>query len=72
MASPPCNQCSTLRDQIALLRQRLAVITTGVRATVQLIDQQTETPTMPRRDLIPAVHNRLTYVLDLAEGKRVR
>jgi hypothetical protein len=71
MSSPPCNQCSHLRDQIALLRQRLAAITTGVRATVLLIDQQTEQPTMPRRHLIPAIENRLTYVLDLAEGKRV-
>jgi hypothetical protein len=71
MASPPCNQCSNLRDQIAFLRQRLAVVTTGVRATVLLIDQQTEQPTMPRRHLIPAIQNRLIYVLDLAEGKRV-
>jgi hypothetical protein len=78
MASPPCNQCPRLRSQIthlehqlAFLRQVLADTTAGVRATVEFIDQQDTDPTMSRRIVVPAIHNWLTYVLDVAEGKRV-
>ena len=76
MATPSCNQCPSLRAQVNdltrrvdFLRRTLAALRGGVRATVEFIDQEQAEPTMPRRTVIPSIQNRLTYALDLAEGK---
>lgn len=84
MASQSCSQCPTLRQtiakqqaqinqltkQISYLRQRLSFLIGAIRAAVEFIGQELTEPTMPRRNLLPAVQNRLTYALDVVEGKR--
>ncbi len=83
MAAPTCDTCPQLRREIAalqnlvrdlnrrieFLRRWLAWVLAGVRATCEFIDREQAEPTMPRRQLVPAIHTRLTYVADTAEGK---
>ena len=78
-----CEQCPHLRAQIAELKRivaaqqrqieflqaRLGELLGGVKATVTFIEQETDQPSMPRRQMIGAVHARLTYCIDLAEGR---
>jgi hypothetical protein len=77
MASPPCNQCLRLRAQVsdltrqvAFLRQRLALVIGGLRATTAFIDTEQSNPTIARRLLVPAIDARITHVLDIAECRR--
>ena len=80
-----CAQCPTLRAQVAqqqqviahlrdrveYLQQQIGFLAGGVRATVEFIDREASEPTMPRRQLLPGVHQRLTYLLDRTDGRRV-
>jgi hypothetical protein len=84
MASQSCSQCPALRHtivhqqsqinqltkQISYLRQRLAFLVGAVRATAEFIGQELTEPTMPRKKMLPAVTNRLTYALATVEGRR--
>ena len=84
MASQSCQQCPTLRQtiatqqaqitrltkQIGYLRERLAFLLGAVRATAEFIGQELTEPTMPRRNVLPAVQSRLTYAIDTVEGRR--
>ncbi|GGK09554.1 hypothetical protein GCM10010123_44290 [Pilimelia anulata] len=79
----PCGVCPALRAHIhvltvanvqlnaalAHLQQLFAAVVGGVRATVVFVEKEIEQPTMPRRELIPAVVLRLTHVVDIAEGR---
>ena len=78
-----CGQCPALRARIAqlegvvaqqqrtiaYLRNLLAHLVGAVRATVEFIEQEIQQPTMQRRQMIGALHARLTYTIDLAEGR---
>jgi hypothetical protein len=82
--SGDCTSCPQLRRQVAeltatvrrqhrlieFLRRVLAQLIGGVRSTLTFIEQEQDTPTMARRDVPPAIHARLTYVADTAEGQR--
>ena len=76
MATPACSQCSRLQGQVSdltrqvtFLRNRLALVIGGLRATSDFIDSEQATPTVSRRLLLPAIDARIVHVLDLAEGK---
>jgi predicted nucleic acid-binding Zn-ribbon protein len=83
MSGSPCSTCPQLRREInalnnvvtqlnrriAFLRRWLAWALAGIRSTVAFIDQEQEQPSMPRRELVPAIQARLTFVADTAEGK---
>jgi hypothetical protein len=83
VASPSCNTCPQLRREInalnnvvtqlnrriTFLRSWLAWVLAGTRAVIDFIDREQAEPTMPRRELVPAIHARLTFVADTAEGK---
>jgi hypothetical protein len=64
-----CANCSQMSRRLDLLRRVLAETIGGIRATARFIEDQTDQPTMPRRDLPPAIHNRLTSIVDTAEGR---
>lgn len=64
-----CQNCAVLARQIDLLRRVLAETIGGIRATTRFIEEQHDEPTMPRRDLPTAIHNRLTFITDTAEGR---
>jgi hypothetical protein len=73
-----CSQCPRLQAQIAQqqrtidhLRRLLQDLIGGLRGTAEFIDRELTEPTMPRRNLVPAVYQRLTTLLYQAEGKRV-
>jgi hypothetical protein len=82
--SQSCHRCATfqaengrLRGHIAQLERQLDYLRRlfgnllgAVRATVAFVDREQTEPTIPRRQVIPAVSARLTYAVDLAEGKR--
>ena len=83
MAAPACNTCPSLRRQVAQLTGRvvhlerqvehlrhwLAWTLAGLRAVLGFIDREQTEPTLARRDLVPAIGARLTYIADTAEGK---
>jgi hypothetical protein len=76
--SRDCGECPRLRAevvrlsrQVEFLRRLLARVLGGVRSTITFLDAEQETPTMPRRNLPPAVHARLTYIAEQAEGQRL-
>ncbi|WP_189114605.1 hypothetical protein [Pilimelia terevasa] len=58
-----------LNRTLTHLRRLFAAVVAGVRATAVFIDREIEQPTMPRRELIRAVVQRLGHVLDVAEGR---
>jgi hypothetical protein len=64
-----CSNCSQLARRIDLLRRVLAEVIGGIRATARFIEDEQDQPTMPRRDLPPAIHTRLSFVADTAEGR---
>jgi anti-sigma factor RsiW len=73
-----CSQCSALAAQVAQLRhqvdflqQQLSALLAGVRGTARLIDRETEQPSMPRHRLVHAIRQRLSYLLEVVEGRRV-
>lgn len=53
--SDDCRVCPVLREQLAEIRGQVA-------ATVQLIDRELDKPTIPRRQLLPAVRARLALI----------
>jgi hypothetical protein len=57
-----------LRQQIALLRLLLGVAMAGIAGTLGLIDRELTEPTMPRRQLIPAVYQRLSATCEQIEA----
>jgi hypothetical protein len=59
-----------LERQLDYVRRLFGNLLGAVRATVAFIDREQTEPTMPRRNVIPAIAARLTYAVDLAEGKR--
>jgi hypothetical protein len=63
-------QVAQLERQLAHLRTVLGNLLGAVRATADFIDRELTEPTMPRRNVIPAIQARLQYAIDLAEGKR--
>jgi hypothetical protein len=76
--SRDCGQCPQLRAQVVrldrqneFLRRVLAQVLGGVRAAITFLATEQEQPTMPRRDLPRAVHARLTYIAEQAEGQRI-
>lgn len=64
-------QVETLTRRIEFLRRVLAQVLGGVRSVIGFLDAEQDHPTMPRRDLLPAVHTRLTYIAEHAEGQRI-
>ena len=60
-----------LERHIGYLRDLLMRTLGAVRGTVAFINIELERPTIPRRQLIPAIHQRLTTLLDQAEGTQV-
>lgn len=84
MSPQSCGQCSALRTQVThltqqltaarrqvdILHQRVAILLGGLRSTVEFLNREFTEPSMPRRQLLPAVHTRLTTILDRAEGRR--
>ncbi len=76
--SRDCGECPRLRAEVLrlgrqneFLRRVLAQLLGGVRSTIAFLQAEQEQPTMPRRDLPPAVHARLTYIAEQAEGQRI-
>jgi hypothetical protein len=76
--SRDCDQCPRLRAEVMrlgrhneFLRRLVAHLLGGVRSTITYLQAEQEQPTMPRRDLPPAVHARLTYIAEHAEGQRI-
>lgn len=76
--SRDCGQCPQLRAEVVrlgrhneFLRRVLAQLLGGVRSTITFLHTEQEEPTMPRRDLPPAVEVRLTYIAEQAEGQRI-
>jgi hypothetical protein len=76
--SAPCHQCPALRRQNAELRHRieflralLAQLIGGIRSTITFIETEQDTPSMPPRRVPAAIHNRLTYIAEQSEGKRI-
>ena len=76
--SDRCTQCPALRRQnadlmnrVTFLRRLLAQVIGGVRSTLTFIEQEQDTPSMPVRQVPAAIHTRLTYVAEQAEGQRV-
>ncbi|GGK11484.1 hypothetical protein GCM10010124_00140 [Pilimelia terevasa] len=84
MSDQPCGVCPGLQARInyltgvnahlnrtlTLLRRLFAAVVAGVRATEVFAAKEIEAPTMPRRELVPAVVQRLAHVVDIAEGRR--
>lgn len=73
-----CGQCPALRRQnaelahrIDFLRALLAQLVGGLRSTITFIEAEQDTPTMPPRRVPAAIHQRLTYIAEQCEGKRV-
>jgi hypothetical protein len=76
--SGDCGQCPRLRAEVArlgrqteFLRRLLGRLLGGVRSTITFLETEQEHPTLPGRDLAPAVHARLTYIAEQAEGQRI-
>jgi hypothetical protein len=61
---------SQLERQVNHLHTVLGNLLGAVRTTADFIDRELTEPTMPRRNVIPAIAARLQYAIDLAEGKR--
>jgi hypothetical protein len=75
--SQSCSQCAALRAQItglehanAFLRGLLAALVGGVRGTVEFMQAEQAEPSMPRGRLSSVVEQRLTYLVERAEGRR--
>jgi hypothetical protein len=60
-----------LGRQVEFLRRLLGQVLGGVRSTITFLHAEQEQPTMPRRNLAPAVQSRLTYIAEQAEGQRL-
>ncbi|BFU47877.1 hypothetical protein [Krasilnikovia sp. MM14-A1004] len=78
MADAPCTRCPALHRHIAELEKRnaflrhlLGQLLGGVRSTLAFIAAEQDTPSLPRRHQLPAIHARLTHVAEQAEGIRV-
>jgi hypothetical protein len=76
--SGDCGECPRLRAEVVrlgrrneFLRRVLAQLLGGVRSTITFLAAEQEQPTMPARNLAPAVQARLTYIAEQAEGQRV-
>ncbi|MEU7907941.1 hypothetical protein [Actinoplanes sp. NPDC049118] len=74
-----CPQCPALRRQnaellhrIDFLRALLAQLVGGIRSTITFIETEQETPSGPPRRVPAAIHQRLTYIAEQSEGKRIR
>lgn len=61
---------SQLERRVAALREWVAFLLAGLRAAVALIDREDVEPSMPRRQLIPAIHQHLTDLIERAEGNQ--
>ncbi|WP_433297429.1 hypothetical protein ACQP2F_41000 [Actinoplanes sp. CA-030573] len=69
--SRDCPNCTRLAEQNAFLRSLLGQLIGGLRAAVAFITAEQDEPSMPPRTTIAAVRNRLTYLAEQAEGKRI-
>ena len=69
--SRDCPQCAQLRRQVEFLRRQVGQLLGGVRSAITFIDSEREQPSMPVRQMPGALHNRLTYIAEQAEGKRI-
>ncbi|MFC5006947.1 hypothetical protein ACFPIJ_55200 [Dactylosporangium cerinum] len=82
--SGQCGQCPALHAEIARqrqiihqlerrianLREWVAFLLAGLRGAVALIAREDVEPTMPRRNLVPAIHQHLTDLIERAEGNQ--
>lgn len=73
-----CGECPRLRAEVVrlgrlneFLHRQVGQLLGGVRSAITFIQTEQEQPSMPVRQLPAAVHNRLTYVAEQAEGKRI-
>jgi hypothetical protein len=60
---------SQQQAQIEFLRRQLVEFIGAVRGTVGFIEAEQDTPSAPPRTVVAAVHTRLTFALDRAEGR---
>ncbi|MEQ7011198.1 hypothetical protein ABN028_34005 [Actinopolymorpha sp. B17G11] len=64
-------QVAALGAQVEFLQQQVGAALAGVRGAVALIEKEMDEPSMSRRDLIQALDQRLRYLLEVVEGRRV-
>ncbi|AGZ39601.1 hypothetical protein [Actinoplanes friuliensis] len=76
--SHDCGECPRLRVEVMrlgrlneFLRRQVGQLLGGVRSAITFIANEQEEPSMPVRQLPGALHLRLTYVAEQAEGKNV-